>query len=60
MSKDTADNELPEGFFSHPEKIVVSDEAFDRITEICESDEAPSPALLALMSRQTRWVEKKA
>lgn len=41
--------------------IVLSDAAFDRLTEILENDKTaePSPALKALMNRPTRWVEAK-
>lgn len=60
MGKDAPDNELPEGFFSHPERIVLSDEAFDNLTEILERKDGPSPKLLALMKRPTRWVKTEA
>lgn len=55
MSKNTAENELPEGFFSHPEKIVLSDEAFDNLTEILERKDGPNPKLVELMKRPKRW-----
>lgn len=60
MSKDTAESELPKGFFSNPERIVLSDEAFDRFTEICERKDGPSPQLVALMKRPKRWVKTEA
>lgn len=60
MSKDTADTGLPEGFFSNPEIILVSDEAFDKITELSESNDGPNPKLVALMQRPKRWVDTKA
>lgn len=37
--------------------FIVSDEAFDRLTQILKDSEnaAPTPALLALMSRKRPW-----
>lgn len=41
--------------------IVLSDAAFDRLTEVLENDKTaePSPALMALMNRPKRWVDVK-
>jgi hypothetical protein len=60
MSNDALENELPEGFFSNPEQIVISDEAFDNLTEILESKAGPSPALVALMKRPKPWAKTEA
>jgi uncharacterized protein (DUF1778 family) len=55
MSKNTAENELPEGFFSNPKKIELSDAAFDKLTEIIESKDGPNPKLVELLKRPKRW-----
>lgn len=60
MSKDTADNGIPEGFSANPEIIVLSDEAFDKMTEMLESNKGPNPALVALMNRPKRWANNEA
>lgn len=38
-----------------PEVILVSDEAYDRIVEICDSDAEPSQALIDLLRRPKPW-----
>lgn len=45
-------------FSDEPEVIILSDKAFDKLTELIE-DEKPNPALIELMQRPKPWVDSK-
>lgn len=40
-----------------PERIVLSDAAFDKLNEIIEAPAKPNPALVELMKRRPSWAK---
>lgn len=47
-------------FSDKPEVLVISDAAFNKLTEVLEAPAEPTPALVALMKRKPRWAESAA